>query len=85
MRSQNAINALLPDLNLTSFRPASAAGALASYAGLWDIPAFPAWAAAVAPGPAVPSGTLGNAVATDKEGAARTAQRHAPGALLPPV
>lgn len=82
----NAFNTLRPDLNLTTFRPLSRTGALATYTGLWSpIPAFGAWAAAVPPGPAVPAGTLANAVTKDKAGAARTASRHAPGALLPPV
>ncbi|KAL4425628.1 hypothetical protein ABPG75_009644 [Micractinium tetrahymenae] len=85
LRSQNAINTLTPDINLATLRPASHAGALATYTGLWDpIPSFGAWAAAVPPGPAVPPGMLANAVAADKEGTARTAQRRAPGALLPP-
>lgn len=85
LRSQNAINSIMPDLNPATWRPAGHAGALASYSELWDpIPAFGAWAAAVPPGPAVPPGRLANAVGADKEGAARTAQRHAPGALLPP-
>ena len=77
-----------PDLDPGTLRPADHAGALASYAGLWDpIAAFGAWAAALPPGPAVPPGRLANAVAADKEGLARTAQpctAHAPGALLPP-
>lgn len=85
LRSQNAINTVAPDLDPGTLRPAEHAGALASYAGLWDpIAAFGAWAAALPPGPAVPPGRLANAVAADKEGSARTAQRHAPGALLPP-
>lgn len=80
LRAQNAINTVMPDLNLATLRAAGGAGALALYSGLWDpIPAFGAWAAAV------PPGTPTNAVTADKDGAARTAQRHAPGALLPPV
>ncbi|PRW60490.1 Right handed beta helix region [Chlorella sorokiniana] len=86
LRRDNAFNTIRPDLNLTTFQPLSRTGALASYAGLWHpIPAFGTWAAAVAPGPAVPAGTLANAVVNDKAGAARTASRHAPGALLPPA
>ncbi|KAI7843290.1 hypothetical protein COHA_003122 [Chlorella ohadii] len=83
---ENAFNTIRPDLNLTSFQPLSRTGALATYAGLWHpIPAFGAWDAAVPPGPAVPAGMLANAVGKDKAGAARTASRHAPGALLPPA
>lgn len=58
---------------------------LASYAGLVALEAWPAWDAAVAPGPAVPPGTTANAVPADMAGEARTAGRHAPGALLPPL
>lgn len=85
LRRDNAFNAFQPDLDLATFRPASRTGPLASYAGLWaPITAFGPWDAAVPPGPPVPPGDLQNAVTADKDGAARTAARHAPGALLPP-
>jgi len=83
--ADNAINTLQPDLSLTTFGPLSASGELAGYSGLVQpLPAFDAWAAAVAPGPAVPAGNLTNAVGQDKAGEARSSQRNAPGALLPP-
>ncbi|EFN59876.1 hypothetical protein CHLNCDRAFT_18721 [Chlorella variabilis] len=83
--AQNAFNTVRPDLSRTTFRPASATGKLATYTGLWrPIAAFPAWAAAVVLGPAVPTGRLANAVAADRAGEARTAQRDAPGAYVPP-
>lgn len=82
--ADNAINSWQPDLDPATHRPASATGPLATFAGLAPLDAWPAWDAAVPPGPAVPPGTLTNAVPADMAGQARSAQRNAPGALLPP-
>lgn len=75
-------NGWRPDLSLTTYRPLSATGRLATYAGLWrPIPSFPAWAA----GLRAPAGNLTNSVRSDRGGAARTARRNAPGAYVPPL
>lgn len=82
----NAFNTFQPDLDLVTFRPLTNTGPLATYAGLWSpIAPFGPWDAAVPPGPPVPPGVLANAVAQDMQGPARTATRHAPGAVLPPA
>lgn len=84
LTSQNVFNVWRPDLSLTTYRPLTASGRLASYGrtGLWrPIPSFTAWAA----GLLAPAGNLTNAVRLDRAGAARTATRNAPGAYVPPL
>jgi hypothetical protein len=80
--AQNVFNKWRPDVSLSTFRPASATGRLATYSGLWrPLRNFGAWS----PGNAVPAGNLTNLVRLDRAGLARTASRNAPGAYVPPL
>ena len=79
LAAQNAFNTINPAISLTSYRPTTSA--LAGFSKLWHPrPAFGPWAAALAPGAAVPAGTLTNAITKDRAGAARVAAVNAPGA-----
>ncbi|KAI3429231.1 hypothetical protein D9Q98_005330 [Chlorella vulgaris] len=80
--AQNVFNKWRPDVSVSTFRPASATGRLATYSGLWrPLRNFGAWS----PGNAVPAGNLTNLVRLDRAGLARTASRNAPGAYVPPL
>ena len=81
--AQNAFNApdSRPAMNLTTYRLIPGGTSANVSAHVWRLlPSFGAWQAAVPPGPAVPPGTLGNAVPLDRAGAPRKAGGDAPGA-----
>ena len=68
-------------MNLTTYRliPGGTSANVSAHLAR-PLPAFGAWEAAVPPGPAVPPGSLANAVPLDRAGAPRTAGKDAPGA-----